>query len=345
MAIVTNVYKNGAKHVLLDPKSYDAGERHDINIIYSYDGGKRTIVYVREAVVLTTTATRWDSVSVSWTLNTYVPDEFVLYRNNVVIYRGPNKSYSDANVLNPGTTYTYKIEVYADGQLTSTATKSVTTPVRANMVLTATASAWDRVALSWTDPSGGSIDNYTLKRSTTQIYSGTGKSHTDTGRAASTKYTYTVEAKRSGVVISSATASATTPARPKTYGTLSFTTRSGWRWNQSTGTNPVVYGFNVPRAIYVYRIRFQCGGYYAQGKNTQIKPVLGGWKASSWHTTGPESGSDSGWTDYISIPDVSLAAGTRNIGFERSTAYPTQWDYGSGGDSHVLYELGYWYYT
>lgn len=80
--------------------------------------------------------------------------------------------------------------------------------------LTATATAWNRIDLSWNAAATGAT--YVLKRNGTAIYTGTGTSKADTGLSASTTYNYSIEAKSGTVVLSADTASATTSARPTT---------------------------------------------------------------------------------------------------------------------------------
>lgn len=117
-------------------------------------------------------------------------------------------------------------------------------------VLTATGGN-GQVSLSWTAPATGgvAINEYTLKRGTTVIYTGANRTFTDTGRANGTSYSYSVYATNNVGDGSADTASATTWNVP---GTPSVTATAGIR--QITITFPDVAANGS--AVYYYQYSF-----------------------------------------------------------------------------------------
>lgn len=341
----------GGNVELTDPKVEVGGANTDVQEIWVGTAGGNELVWFRQPLAVSAAALAWDDAQLTITPPGSGADSYTIIRNGATIATGVTNAgtdpftWDDLDTLLPSTSYTYRVQAIRGGVTVGDVTAAaITTPAYADLGLTATAPKWDTVNLSWA-AANGSVDSFELKRSSTVIYTGTGTSKSDTGRAASTTYSYTLTAKRGSTVIKTDTASVTTPARTKAYGSLSYTTRSGWRWNQSTGANPVQKIVSVPRDCYVSQIRFQCGGYYAQSSITKIKWKLAGVTGGTWFTLDPESGSDSGWTQWLSCGDQSLGSGDRWIGFERSTSYPTQWDYGPNGESDILFDLDYWYWA
>lgn len=83
---------------------------------------------------------------------------------------------------------------------------------RSPVALAAAALSPSSIRLTWTAPGAVPVDSYKLYRGSSLLYSGTALTRDDTGLAASTRYDYRIDAIRSGVVMSTATASATTQA-------------------------------------------------------------------------------------------------------------------------------------
>lgn len=133
---------------------------------------------------------------------------------------------------------------------------------REPLALTANATAWNSVSLSWVGPSG-SADSFTLKRGSTTIYTGANRSYTDGGRAASTSYTYSLEAWRGGVKVDSDSATVKTPARPTQQKTVTLDADwiQSWRGSGSKRTdNGYMYhgwdSYSSPAGYYVGAAKF-----------------------------------------------------------------------------------------
>jgi len=116
------------------------------------------------------------------------------------------------------------LKVGATGVVTKIFRDGVEVWPRGLPVLSSTSTIWDKVVLTWTAPAVGA-SNYVLKRGTTQIYSGTGLTFTDTLLMPETSYTYTLEAYKGAVKQSTATKVQTTVAHGDlglTYSQLSY---------------------------------------------------------------------------------------------------------------------------
>lgn len=217
--MVVWAYDNGARDAVVDPLAYIAGARVQVQEVFAYSGGTRTAVWSRAPITLTATPTLWDQIALVWTAPGAGASSYKLYRGDTLIYSGGALAWMDSGRW-PATQYGYRVEAVRSGAVVSTATATATTPARADLGLVASATAWNTVGLSWSDPSGN-VDEYRLKRNDTVIYTGTAKAYSDGGRSASTTYNYKLDAMRGGLVIPpSDTASATTGARPVgTYST------------------------------------------------------------------------------------------------------------------------------
>jgi hypothetical protein len=204
---------------LVDPKIGASGVRRDVQEIWLGQGGAKKLVWVRQLPAVDATALAWDRARLAITPPGSGVDSYVVKRNGAPVPNPPAGTGSslapftwDDTGLSPSTAYTYVVEATRAGVPLRTATDSITTPARADMGLTKGTVTWDTVPLTWTDSSGGSIDSYTILRDGVEKYSGTSKAFTDTGLMPSTTYAYTLQAKRSGAVISTDTLSATTSA-------------------------------------------------------------------------------------------------------------------------------------
>jgi hypothetical protein len=122
-------------------------------------------------------------------------------------------------------------------------------------VLTATGGI-DQVALSWTAPATGgvAINEYTLKRGTTTLYTGTDRTFTDTGRADGTSYSYSVYATNNVGDGDTDTASATTFDVPSVVQSLTAT--PGVRQVVVDWTTPASNGGESIDRYDVYRLRW-----------------------------------------------------------------------------------------
>ncbi len=193
---------------------------------------------------LTATAASSSVISLSWTAvnppancaisfyNVYrsTTSGFTPSSTTLVASGVTTASYSDTGVAG-STTYYYKVEaVDGDGSSAASTQATATTPATpvcttvpsAPTGLTATASSFSVIGLSWTavtPPTNCTISSYsvyggTTANPTTLIASGlTGTTYSNTGLAASTTYYYVVKAvDGDGTSAASAQATATTPA-------------------------------------------------------------------------------------------------------------------------------------
>lgn len=297
----------------------------------------------RPAMSMTTSAVAWDRATLTWTDTAGDADQYILKRGSTQVYSGTAKTFTDT-LLNQSTSYTWTLEARKSGGLLGTTTATTTTPAYADLGLTASAAAWNQVNLSWA-AKNGSIDEFILKRGTTTIYTGTGTSKSDTGLAASTGYSYTLYARRSAVEIKTDTASATTPARPTSSGSVYGPgAGSGYYWTQSTAKTLTSTNVSMPVSGYVSAFNLLISGYGATGI---CNPHMDGTYFGE-RTIGSTTAGSPGWTD-ISGGNRSLGAGAHSIGCNTggNSSYKSQWKPYSGGSSTTVTwgQVNYWYYS
>ena len=198
-------------------------------------------VWPKTPVALAAGATRWDTVVLRITPPMVAADTYVIKRDGTQIHEGLELFWIDMypdSALLPSTTYNYTVDAMDNGAVRSTGSASVTTPARADMGLVVASSRWDTTTSTWTDTSAGSIDEYFLQRTGTTGVSLpiTTASYTESVLFPSTAYTYTLQAKRDGVVISTDTADVTTAAYAVPVITLTSPDYSTMqiRWTAST---------------------------------------------------------------------------------------------------------------
>lgn len=264
-----DVYTGGQRLPLKDPKAYISGGRQDVNIIYGYSGGQRYIVWQRQHLEISTSGLGWDRITLTWTGSD--AELFKVYRSGVSspVYSGTAKTFTDIGLW-PSTAYTWTVQAVTGGVVVdSKTTASITTPSRVDLGLQASAVSWNQIHLTWTDASGGGIDQYFLQRAGTNgVYLAAGtKSYTDSGLNASTGYSYTLQARRGGVVVPPTdSASASTPARPVVNKsvTLNATWIETWRGNAAyrTDNSNIYHGYDsyVGPGYYRSLARFEIPG-------------------------------------------------------------------------------------
>jgi len=215
---------------------------------------------------------------------------YTVYRNNAAIATVTSPGYSDTAVA-AATTYSYGVDAYdaAGNHSASSASAQVTTPspdTQAPSVpsgLTAAGVTASTVTLSWSP----SIDNvgvtgYTIYRGGVSVGTSASTAFSDSGLAASTTYTYTVDAfdAAGNHSTQSAAITATTAIRPVTF--VQGASRSSGSRHASTTftlTRPVAAGDLLT-------------GLFAQldaaGQVTVSDNVNGAWTraASMTYTTG-----------------------------------------------------------
>ncbi len=177
---------------------------------------------------LKSTATTSSSVSLAWTASTdnVAVAGYHLFRNGTQVASPSGNSYTDTG-LAAATSYTYTVSAYdaagnASAQSASlkvtTTGSSDTTPPSVPANLTSTAVTSSSVSLAWTASTDNvAVIGYHLFRNGTQVASPSGNSYTDTGLAAATSYTYTVNAyDAAGNVSAQSTANTATTAASTT---------------------------------------------------------------------------------------------------------------------------------
>jgi hypothetical protein len=331
----------GGKKEVVDPYVGGAGGRKQVEKVWVGDAaGTPRLVFQRSvAPVLTLTVPRWDQVTASWT-NSGAGITYKLKRGSTVVYTGAALTFTDT-LLNPSTGYTYTLEALSGSQVMHTTSKSATTSAHPDLGLVASAASYQQINLSWS-ARNGSVDTFELKRGSTVIYTGAGTSKADTGLAASTGYSYTLTAKRGTTAIKTDTASASTPARPVSYGTAY--SNVGWEnftgWTGSTQRNlggPNIYvgvggTFTNMHAL-----------VYGHGQNFRGEPRING-------VAGPQQVYGSGrqhtnWPFNLGFGagtfTTSMVVGGSNWGAAEWSPWTGQrWDY-----FLQVNHLDYWFYA
>jgi hypothetical protein len=212
----------GAPQELLDPRIGAGGQVRAVQEVREGDpAGQARVVWFRQPLAAAATALAWDRAQVDITPPGSGADSYTISRGATVVHTGPETTFTDTGLL-PATAYTWTVQAYRGSEKVGTTTAGTSTPARSDLGLTATAASYSQINLAWTDPSG-SVDQYQLLRGSTVIYTGTGKSKSDTGLSPSTSYSYTLKALRAGAVIPPTdTATAKTPARPTTQKTITL---------------------------------------------------------------------------------------------------------------------------
>lgn len=174
---------------------------------------------------LTATATSATTINLAWAASTdnVAVTGYRVYRGTTQIVQTTARTYTDS-ALPSGTAQTYTVRALdAAGNLSAASSSATattpavadTTPPSAPTGLTATATSSTAVSLKWTAATDNvAVVKYQVFRGTTLVTEATGLTHVDSGRTASTTYTYTVRAVDGAGNLSpaSAAASATTPA-------------------------------------------------------------------------------------------------------------------------------------
>lgn len=133
------------------------------------------------------------ALAVSWNASKGATS-YWLYHNGTLVYDGRNASFRDSG-LTVGTSYSYTVRASnSAGSSALSAPVSGTTlgvpPTAAG--LTAGSATASSLSLSWTASPGAT--SYRLYRGRTQVYNGSTAAYTDTELAASSTYSYTVQA-------------------------------------------------------------------------------------------------------------------------------------------------------
>jgi hypothetical protein len=206
------------------------------------DDGWR-LYYTRAAqVTLTATVNSWEQITLNWN-SVAVGATYVLKRDGVQVYSGPALTHPDT-LLMPSTAYTYTVESYLSGTLSTTATANATTLAYGDLGLVATVTKYNNVALSWS-VANGSVNRFHLYDGATLIYNDVGTSMNH-AVGASTGHNYTLYALRTDTTIQTDTASATTGAVPVIYAWAHGTANpndADWGYKQTSVK--VVAGENV----------------------------------------------------------------------------------------------------
>lgn len=150
-------------------------------------------------VFVTATANGPTAANVTYTGSRPV-DSYVVYRNGVEVYRGTSSSYADTN-LNPATTYTYKVEAYANGNTTPLGSKTttVTTPDVPAEITVSHNPTTNSITLSVgssnkPDATFVVTSTYETYPTVTEVYRGPAGTFTHSGLYSSKQYNYKIEA-------------------------------------------------------------------------------------------------------------------------------------------------------
>lgn len=312
-----------------------------VDFAWVHDGTAWRQYYVKAVpVVLTAAVDAWDKVTLSWN-SIAEGGTYVLKRGSTVIYSGTNLTFQDTLLMH-STAYSYTVEASMSGVVLSTSTKSATTSAYADLGLSATAASYSQINLSWS-AKNGSVDTFELKRGTTVIYTGSGTSKSDTGLSASTAYSYTLTAKRGSTVIKTDTVSATTPARPVSYGTAY--SNVGWEnttgWTSSSQRNlggPNIYVGVGGTFTNLVALVYGKGGVAFRGE-PRIDGVAGAQKV---YTVGR---SHTNWPFNLGFGAGTHSTGVVVGGSDWGTAEWSPWT-GQRWDYYCqVNQLDYWYYS
>jgi len=272
------------------------------------------LYYTRAAAVtLTATVNAWDKVTLNWS-STAVGATYVLKRGTTQIYSGPLLTFQDT-LLFPSTAYTYTVESYLSGQVSSTATASATTSAHPDLGLVASSSVYHTVNLSWA-PANGSVDSFELWCTSPSVvrigaYGPNDVSASHTGLGAQTGYSYELSAFRSGVIIKQDTVSATTPAVPLIYAWAHGTANPndgdyGWK---ATSVK-VVAGENVNLVggeNHLIHVTFRAASY---GSTTNQKGRFAAWVGGAYFGNEHIKGLPyPAWNDFAGNPDHCILGG------------------------------------
>jgi len=206
---------------------------------------------------LTATAAGSRQINLSWTASTDNGGvtNYKIYRDGSItpVATPTGTTYSDTG-RTPSTTYSYTVcACDAAGNCSApSASASATTPA-ADIIaptvptnLTATPVSYNQINLSWTASTDNvGVTSYRVYRNAgaTPVATPTGTTYNDTGRTASTAYSYTVSAcdADGNCSAQSASVSTTTPRQPGTYSVFSDnmdTFPTGWTLNNVGGVTP-----------------------------------------------------------------------------------------------------------
>lgn len=297
----------------------------------------------RPAPVLTATSSIFDKVALSWTDSVQGGvDTYVIKRGSTQVYSGATKSFTDTG-LQPGTTYNYTLESYRAGVLVPpSVAKSATTLVLPAFSMTAGATSYGNISTSWTSLGAGWT--YTLVGNGAALVSGTTATSYNHGVGEQTTVNYRTDAIFSGAVWRQATASATTPARPTSSGSVfgpAATTSGGWV--QSSGKTLIGPILTMPATGYITAANLLVWAHYSGGTG-DFDPHIDGNYFGRRNVTGGRN-----FQGY-STGNYAAGAGAHSFGCKvGGTANATEWDAYTGAPSWDPYvavgQFNYWYYT
>lgn len=139
---------------------------------------------------------------------------------------------SGTNVIAASTHLNYRTSPDLSFDLRFTAKRGTPAPLAAPTV-TASATSFSTVDVSWTHPSPGSVTEYAVRRDGVEVarVPGSTMSFADSGLAASTTYQYSVVAIAGASTSPAGTAQVTTPAEPVDPNVTLVPQTANWRWD------------------------------------------------------------------------------------------------------------------
>jgi hypothetical protein len=266
------------------------------------------LYYTRAAAVtLTATPNSWEQITLNWN-SVAVGATYVLKRDGAPIYSGPALTHPDTLLL-PSQPYTYTIESYLSGTISTTATANATTLAYGDLGLVATVTKYNNINLSWS-AANGSVNRFHLYDGATPIYNDVGTSMNH-AVGASTGHNYTLHAMRTDTSIATDTTSASTGAVPIVYAWAHGTANPndadfGWK---ATSVK-VVAGENVNLVgseNHLIHVTFRAASY---GSTTNQKGRFAAWVGAAYFGNEHIKGLPyPAWNDFAGNPDHCVLGG------------------------------------
>ncbi len=317
--------------------SYRVDAIYRDSFVVSGTASATTDTFIPPAVVtLNATVASYTQINLTWTVSGQ--DSFTVKRGGTILATS-GTSFNDTG-LTAGTAYTYTITAKKAGATDATASKTATTTAFPAFSASASATAWNNIKVSWSNLGAGWT--YTLTGNGSALLTGSTSTSYNHGVGASSTVNYSVSAIWGGATRKTATASATTPARPTSTGSA----YSNLEWESFTG-----WTGSTQRYLTGPNIGVPVGGtftnmtllVYGHGQAFRGEPKING-------VAGPQQVYNVGRTHTDWPFNLGFGAGTFTTGI---TVGGTNWGAaewspwkGQVWNYYVhTHRLDYWYYT